>query len=665
MSVEHTSRAVFISYASQDAAAATRICEALRDAGVEVWFDQSELRGGDAWDQRIRRELRDCSLFIPVISANTAARHEGYFRLEWDLADQRTHMIARSHPFIVPVCVDATSEASAETPDSFQRVQWTRLPGGNTPRAFIEHIRHLLSGGAVTSSRPTRLVLSEIAGTTAPRAHPWRTRIVYGITAMAALLALRSFVSERMAGPNASVPGAVSIAVLPFTNESKDAGQQYFSDGLSEDLITALSHLPGLKVIGRTSSFRFRNSEDDSQMIGAKLGVAHLLEGSVQRASDTVRVSAELINASDGSTQWSEKYDRPYKDLFGLQDDLTREVAMALKGKLVPRGTAPVDQADRPPSGNLGAHDAVLEGEYYLARASDVDTRKAILYFMRATELDPNYAFAWSLLSRAWTELGSYHVDLTEAPEAYTHARAADTTALSLAPNLTSALVARGWLLEWADLDWRGAAVQYRRVLELDPRNGDAQLGLARILATFGQADRAIGLIRQMLEIDPLNSSGYYSLAIYLSTLNRLDQAEQAIRRAIDLQPGRVFLHFVLTGIEIRRGDPRAALVAAQQEPLGSVFRDSALAQALQSGGDRAAADAALNKLLGKGPSWDPYDVAEIYAMRNDADKTFEWLDRAWTYRDPALHRLLYDPYIGHYKGDPRFLAFRQKIGLL
>ena len=142
------SHAVFLSYASQDAEAAQRICEALRAAGIEVWLDQSELRGGDAWDQKIRREIHNCALFIPVISANTASRHEGYFRLEWDLADQRTHMMARNRAFIVPVCLDATPDAGADVPESFQRVQWTRLPRGDTPPGFVKRIQQLLWGEA-------------------------------------------------------------------------------------------------------------------------------------------------------------------------------------------------------------------------------------------------------------------------------------------------------------------------------------------------------------------------------------------------------------------------------------------------------------------------------------------------------------------------------------
>ncbi len=456
-----------------------------------------------------------------------------------------------------------------------------------------------------------------------------------------------------------------SIAVLPFADMSEQKNQEYFSDGLSEDLITALSHFQGLKVIGRTSSFSFRDSKDDSRTIGAKLGVAHLLEGSVRRAGNMVRVSAELIDTSDGSTQWSDRYDRPYKDLFGLQDDLTRAVAEALKAHLLTSKSASVQQTERPPSGNLEAYNAVLEGKYYLARNTDADTRRAIERLNRATQLDPRYAFAWSSLSRAWTDLGAYHLNLATSPEAYSKARVAVNTALSLTPDLASAHIARGWLLEMGDLDWRGAAAEYRRAFELAPESGDAAASLARQAANFGQVGRAIELTQQALATDPLHSRWYGWLAGYLSALNRLEEAEVAIRRAIDLQPGGVRLHYVLSEIEIQRGNAQAALAAAQREPPGSYFRDAALVKALQSGNDRIAADAALKNLLDKGASWDPYDVAQIYAMRNDADKTFEWLDRAWNYRDPAFHYLPNDPFIRRYKDDPRFDALLRKVKLV
>ena len=664
MPVADTSRAVFLSYASQDAGAAKRICEALRAAGIEVWFDQSELRGGDTWDQKIRRELHDCALFMPVISANTAARHEGYFRLEWDLADQRTHMIARNRAFIVPVCVDTTPETSADTPQSFQRVQWTRLPGGETPAAFVERIQRLLSGQAAPTSDRARTPGTAIASAARPPRGLIRRRtgVVYGALAAAAMLVVGYFALERLTGLKPVVPGAASIAVLPLANESGEASQQYFSDGISEDLITALAQFPGLKVIGRTSAFQFRHSKEDSRSIGAKLGVAHLLEGSVRRSGEVVRVSAELIDTVDGSTQWSERYDRPYKDLFALQDEITNAVAGALRAILLPDGHAAA-QSDRPPSGNLEAYNALLRGRFYDARGTEADTRRAIEQYTAATQLDPRYALAWSNLSGAWTGLGEQWLDGAVAQQAYANARAAADEALALAPDLAAAHSARGVLLRVADLDWRGSEAEYRRALELAPQVGSMKYSLANQLATIGQVEKAVELTREALATEPLRATWYEWLAMDLLGLNRLDEAEAAIRKAIELEPHAEGYYQALTMIAIQRGDPKAALAAAQQEPAGN-WRGIALAMARQIGGDRAAADAALKDLIDKQANISAYQIAEVYAIRNDADKTFQWLERAWSNRDPGITSLLNDPFILRYKDDPRFAAFCRKVGL-
>ncbi len=214
-----------------------------------------------------------------------------------------------------------------------------------------------------------------------------------------------------------------------------------------------------------------------------------------------------------------------------------------------------------------------------------------------------------------------------------------------------------------ADFDWHGAEEEYRRAYELAPASGEAAAGLARQLANFGQVERAIKLTQDALATDPLHASWYAWLAVDFYALNRLDEAEGAIRRAIELQPGGVWLHDVLTNIEVRRGDAKAALVAAQQEPAGSFFRDAALAKALQTVASWGCRCCPQN-LLDKGASWNPYEVAQIYAMRNDADKTFEWLDQVWTYRDPYIHNISNDLFIGRYKDDPRLIAFCRKVGL-
>ena len=661
--VSGISHAVFLSYASQDTGAAQRICEALRAAGIEVWFDQSELRGGDAWDQKIRRELHDCALFIPVISANTAARHEGYFRLEWDLADQRTHMIARNRAFIVPVCVDATPEVSADAPESFQRVQWTRLPGGETPAAFVERIQRLLTGEAGHPSDRARNPGSAIASVS-PAARGLmrrRTGVLYAALAAALVLALGYFAFERRS-PGFLAPGTASIAVLPLANQSGEASQQYFSDGISEDLITALSQFPGLKVIGRTSAFQFRDSKEDSRSIGAKLGVAHLLEGSVRRSGEVVRVSAELVDTADGSTQWSERYDRPYKDLFALQDEITHAVVAALRAKLLASDHAAA-QSERPPSGSLEAYNALLQGQFYFLRQTEAGYRTAIEYYRQATQLDPHYALAWSGLSLAWTWLSSGFLEGAPAQEAYAKAHEAAERALALSPELAAGHIARGYLLQIADFDWRAAEAEFRRAMELAPTDGEAKFYLGTQLATLGEMEPAIELTRQALVTEPLRATWYPWLAMYLSGTNRLDEAEQAIRRAIELQPGAAWYHQMLTIIEVQRGNAQAALAAAQQEPRG-VWQDAALALAQQVGGDRSLADAALRTLIEKGANVLAYQIAEVCALRNDAKATFEWLDRAANNRDPGIVFLLYDPFILRYRADPRFAAFCHKVGL-
>lgn len=663
MPVTEPSRAVFLSYASQDAEAAQKICEALRAAGIEVWFDKSELRGGDAWDQKIRRELQDCALFIPVISASTAARHEGYFRLEWDLADRRTHMIARNRAFIVPVCTDATPEAGADTPESFQRVQWTRLPAGEAPPAFVERIQRLLSDEPSATPELAR-PRSAIAGD-APATRALKRRgmaVWYGAAAAALLLAVGYLWFARFNGTKSSTPSAASIAVLPLANESGEAGQQYFSDGISEDLITALSQFPGLKVIGRSSAFKFRDSKEDSRSIGAKLGVAHLLEGSVRKSGDLIRVSAELIDTADGSTQWSERYDRRYKDLFALQDDITRAVAQALKTKLLPREHA-AEQSERPPTGNLEAYNALLQGRFYAFRFTEADLHKAIDFFKQATDLDPRYALAWSHLSRSWTDFSSSYLEGAQAQEAYGKSREAADRALALSPDLPDAHLARGSLLLRANFDWRGAEAEYRRALALAPNASTAKFELGLVLATVGDLEQAVDLTQQAIDGDPLRAIWYNWLAVYLSALNRLDEAERAIRKAIELQPGAESFYYLLSSIEVRRGEAQASLSAAQQESPGP-WQDISLAIARQIGADRSAADAALRTLIEKDGSVAPFQIAQVYAVRNDPKGTFEWLERAWNSRDPGVQGLLYDPFIQRFKDDPRFAAFCRKVGL-
>src|ERR1700733_13137217 len=615
MPVTEPSRAVFLSYASEDAEAAQKICEALGAAGIEVWFDKSELRGGDAWDQSIRKQIKTCALFLPIISHTTHDRREGYFRLEWKLAIDRCHLMDANLAFLLPVVIDDTRNDDERVPERFREVQWTRLPGGKTTPAFVERVQRLLSGDA---SSAIRTVSSGTLPSGRRATASWRPKralpVAVALVVLAAMTAYfaihKTWTSKPAPSTHVTPTAAASIAVLPLANESAEAGQQYFADGISEDLITALSQLPGLKVIGRTSAFQFRDSKEDRRSIGAKLGVAHLLEGSVRRSGEMVRVSAELIDTADGSAQWSERYDRPYKDLFALQDEITLAVAGALKAKLLP-GEHAAAQSEQPPSGNLEAYNALLQGRFHSPRGTEADFRRAIEFFAQATQLDPRYALAWSELSHAWIVLSGDFLEGAAAQEANAKAREAADRALALSPNLAAAHNARGDLLQFVDFDWRGAEAEYRRALELSPNDVQAKFNLGAQLATYGGMDQAIELTRQALVTEPLRAEGYKQLATYLLGLHRLDEAERAMNKAIELQPASGAFDAWLTVIEIQRGNAQAALEAAQQEPAG-LYRDMALAFARQVSGDRGAADSALKTLSEKYANSAAYQIAEV-----------------------------------------------------
>jgi TolB-like protein len=342
------SGAVFLSYASQDAQAAQRICVALRSAGVEVWFDQSELRGGDSWDQSIRRQIKTCTLFIPVISRNTHERDEGYFRLEWKLGVDRSHLITSNRAFLVPVVIDETPEDDEQVPEKFREVQWTRLPDGETSSDFIERVRRLLSPEATTraaASRPTAAPTAQSYSRGISR----QKRVLFALVAaviavILAYLAIEGiWTSKRSSGsPNTASdrstsgitafnPPPHSIAVLPFENISGDKEQDYFSDGLSEELLNSLSRINELQVAARTSSFYFKGVHTDLSTIARKLNVATVLEGSVRRGSHTIRVTAQLTNAVTGFHLWSQTYDRELSDVLELQTDIANAVTNALK----------------------------------------------------------------------------------------------------------------------------------------------------------------------------------------------------------------------------------------------------------------------------------------------------------------------------------------------
>ena len=451
---------------------------------------------------------------------------------------------------------------------------------------------------------------------------------------------------------------AKAIAVLPLVNDTGDPNNEYFSDGLSEELISALAQIKELKVIGRTSSFHFKNTNEESKVIGAALGVGYLLEGSVRKSAGRARIAVNLVRAADGANAWSQIYDRTLPDIFAVQAEIAQSVAGALKVALL--GDADKNP-DAPSNQNVDAYTAYLQGRYYEKRYTAADLRKAIGFYDAATRSDPHYALAYAALSKSWWALG----DITgeDVAEANRKARVAAERAVSEDPKSAEGHSALGQILVSVDRNAKGAEAEFRRAVELAPASADPKIGLSSIIGDFGQIEEAVELLHQAVLLEPLSTNAHFDLARLLTSLGRYDEAAQSARKAIELQPGGAGTWEMLALVEAKRGDGEAALKAAAQET-DPDWRAYAMALAQQARGDAVAADAALNALIADHSDDMSFQIAAVYAFRGDADKTFEWLDRAYEKHDPGVMAIIDNPFTRALQSDPRFAAFCKKVGL-
>jgi len=1089
------SKAVFLSYASQDAEAAKRICEALRQAGVEVWFDQSELRGGDAWDAKIRKQIKECALFVPIISANTQARAEGYFRLEWKLAVDRSYLMADDAPFLFPIVIDDTPDATARVPDKFRDVQWTRLNVKDTPETLATRVARLLSGAQPAEAgdrRPeagsahrrskhdrSRWIMSALAGAVAlaaaigawfalrpssppatglpspaspaapaavsearqlaararamsldkydssiddftaaeglikraleldsndgeiwaisslinfainsrgfertparnaaARAHAERALklapdSVEALFALArwqrdseepaiaeagflkilarnpdhvgalhnlgylydrmdrideaaalyarearnpAAAALAGFteylmyfrrarfaeaeqavrksiavepssnaqsglalllltwrgdaeaaasavatgpatihrehrpiwvtafahlcrrqpadtlrVLERLpdeyildnmyTGPKAywvglahaqagreaaarvaweaglalvdqrlrntpadyqlrlargellawlgreaealqevrtleqlafreqswiftpariyaalgrtdealrlieqqlqftrehrnlgwpltpallridprwdkirddprfqklcaeSVkqnteyggqmtassslslslsppPDAKSVAVLAFANLSDDKANEYFSDGISEELLNVLAKVPGLKVTARTSSFHFKGKDTPIPEIAQQLGVAYVVEGSVRKAGDKVRITAQLIKAADGFHVWSDTFTRDLKDIFAVQDEIAGLIAKNLELKMGMVAARPMIDVE--------AYQEFLAGRAAAAKAGNADLREAVAHFERAVALEPKFTAAWVQLASAHTQLGRWGGAPTR--QSWAAARAAIDHAVALEPDSPDVLLALGWILRTAEWNWRGAEQAFRRSLQLRPDHPDALAGAAVLLFNIGQTEEAFRLGQQAARLDPLNAATQIDLSIMFYLNHNWIEAELSARRALQLAPGGGSYHSIL-GWSLtaqRRYDEAEAEIALDNN-------ESEQAQAFGSLAIARGQDAVARKWLARleeiaqthGDNSDvQMNIAWLSVGLGDKERAFAALEKARATRDPSLSWLRNSWYLNHLHSDPRWPAFLRKVGL-
>jgi TolB-like protein len=672
-------KGVFISYASEDAEAAQRLSDALRAAGIDVWFDQTELRGGDAWDASIRRQIKACDLFIPVISRHTHTRDEGYFRLEWKLAVDRSHLMVADRPFLLPVVIDDTSDMDEKVPERFREVQWTHLPGGQNAEAFVERARRLLypdaaipsATSAGSSERLTASARSASARTASTRLTPTVSRsfvpwIVVGLLILAtAYLLTDRYVRSKRPVPIAETPPATaigeaigdkSIAVLPFADMSEKKDQEYFADGMAEEVLDVLAKIPRLTVISRTSSFQFKGRDVDAKLIGSTLGSRYIVEGSVRKSGDRVRITAQLIDARDGSHRWSETYDRSVDDVFKVQDEIAASLVRALQ-LAVGAGEIPARSSPK----NAASYDLYLRGRQAFDRYDRDGFEQAADLYRQALELDPQFSPAAGALASVQLFMAQW--GYLTPKTGYEGARQAAELAMKLDPHLAGPHAILAAVALQYDWDWPTAEREIEKANVLDERDPTGENFRGLISLALGRLDDAMKHMNAALRLDPLSPNILFTRTWAFFWSGHLPEAEASMRKSLQISPTYESAHYYLGHVLLARGELAAALAEMDHE-LDDESRLAGIASVQFALGHRKESDAALAQLTKIAAADWASGIASVHAIRNEPDAAFEWLDRAYAQRDEDLYLIKGNPLFRNIAGDSRYAAFLRKMKL-
>jgi TolB-like protein/Tfp pilus assembly protein PilF len=517
------------------------------------------------------------------------------------------------------------------------------------------------------------------SGATVSATHPKSgNRMVFAIglaavsVAAAALLVNKYWQSkyptpEQAVVPAASGPGGAktvdtsvsekSIAVLPFADMSEKKDQEYFSDGLTDELIDHLAKVPELRVPGRTSSFYFKGRSEDIATIAQKLHVANVLEGSVRLSGHAIRVSAHLIKAGTGYDIWSQTYDRDLNDIFQVQDEIAGKVSQEMKVAL----NSGQSNA-RPGESNIAAYNLLLQGDFYSKRVNKEDMARGIEYYKQAIRLDPDYAKAWANLAVAYAWQGGFAwVPLAEA---IAHWRDAAERAVKIDPTLSAAHRILGFGQMMFDYDWAGAQRELERARDLDPAGDGVSRDLAELTQNLGHLDESIRLFHESLERNPLDATAMSWLSGALYYAGRLEESAETSREVLQVNPAYSGEHAGLGLVYLRQGRKEDALAEIEREPDAAwkLYGEALVFWALSR---RTESDSALRTLVDQYADGSPYCIASIYADRGENDLAFKWLERAYRQHDSQLIQLKVDPDLrNNLHGDPRYHDMLAKIHL-
>lgn len=522
-----SSQAVFISYASQDSEAAGGICAALRAAGIEVWFDKSDLRGGDAWDAAIKKQVKECALFMALISVNTELRSEGYFRREWNLAVSRMLDMADDQPFLMPVVIDDTPEATARVPDRFRERQWTRLAGGLAPPDFAERIVRLLEGNRANESS--------------------------GLAAAKPVGAVDRGRAEE----------GFWVAVLPFKCVGPTADLAAFGEALADEIVTGLCRFSYLRVIARSSTSRYGDTAADVRTIGRELGARYAIEGSVRQSGSRLRLAVQLVDTVSGAHLWADSYERSFslETVFELQDELASRIVSTVADLhgVLPRSLSELVRSRT--TDQLTPYEAVLRSFSYPQRPSPEELVPARRGLEAAVRIAPSYGDAWAMLSFLCVQ--DYAHGFKLQTDALASGLAYARRAVEVAPSshLAYFALAQALFFHKEIQSFRNAV---ERAVVLNPMDGNSLAFLGEMLVYSGNAKRGLELTARAKLLNPSHPGWYWYVDVY-NAYGRGDY-DDALGFVLRVNlPDHWPMHVFMTAVYGQLGDTAAASKAARE----------------------------------------------------------------------------------------------------
>ena len=655
---------VFISYASPDSSVADAACAAMEREGLSCWIAPRDVVPGESYASAIVHAIDATKVIVLVLSENSATSQ--HVLREVERASSKRHPVVAFRIDLAPMPADLEYFLNTS--------QWLDASTLGVDRALpklVDAVQRAVAPASVASpgygsSAPKPVASRSQQPSVSKRVHhaPKRLRLALGVLVA---LGLAYFAVDKLwfvrhsttEGPTTAATNAVSeksIAVLPFTDMSEKKDQEYFADGMAEEILDLLAKIPDLSVIGRTSSFQFKGKNVDLRTIGTQLNAAYVLEGSVRKSGDQVRITAQLINTRTGTHEWSETYDRHISDVLKLQDAIAAAVVRELQLTV-----ASEYLNSRATLKNADVYDLMLRGRHAADRHDKEGLDEAVTLFQQALDRDATSADAAAALAFTYETQGEW--EFLAPAGAFEQARRVAATALRLDPKNALAHYALGEIHIVYDWDWAAAEREFQQAATLAPGSADALIGEALLSRTLGRWDEALRQVKTALAQDPLDPDGFEVLTKIQWSRGHLPEAEAAERRVLDIRPTYAWAHYYLGLVLLARGDRDAALLEMQQETSDEA-QQGGLAMAYHALGRKADSDAALARMLKEQAAENAFGIAEVYAFRGQSDEAMHWLERAYAQKDASLYIIKGDLPLKSLAADPRFKAFLRKMNL-